>query len=115
MLGFLHKRSLRQCHPLIVEMLPLAAERGLQGAFHDKALYAYSEQVSSHRRLYDRSLFMYIHMYNRLPQVLVDSQSVKDFQARLTNIVRVRASRNQETWRRSFQDQQDLIDMLCGQ
>ena len=115
MLGFLHKRSLGLCHSLVKELLPLATDRGIVGDFHNKAMYTYSGEVSHHRRLYDRSIFKYVHMYNRLPQVVVDTSTVKEFQAKLTHIAKLRASRNQETWRQAYQEQGDLVAMLYGQ
>ncbi len=103
MLGFLHKRMLGECHPQIIDLLPLAIGQGVTGVFHDKALYAYSDQVSYNRQLYDRSLYNYVHMYNRLPQVLIDAASAKEFQTKLTHIVKLEAMRGQENWRQAFE------------
>ena len=67
LLGFLHKRVLGACHPALVQALPFAS--GLIANFHDKALHPFSGEVLyQRRRLYDRSLYSYIHMYNRLPR-----------------------------------------------
>ena len=114
LLGFLHKRTLRECHPLIIDLLPLAVDRGVSGDFHTKALYSYSGGVSNNRRLYERSLFRYIHMYNRLPQVLADAASVKELQSKLTHIAKVRAMRDEEDWRQVYQDQGHFIQTLYG-
>ena len=66
------------------------------------------------RRLFDRSLYAYILMYNRLPQALVDIPTVKDFQAKLTHLAKQRAMRDQEDWRSSFQHLSDLVRMFYG-
>ena len=66
------------------------------------------------RTLFDRSLYAYVLMYNRLPQELVDIQTVKDFQTKLTHVAKQRAMRDQEDWRSSFQHLADLVRMFYG-
>ena len=44
MFGFLHKRNLCYCHPLLVEALPFAS--GLDANYNSKALLSLSELVS---------------------------------------------------------------------
>ena len=83
--------------------------------FHNKALRPFTEQVHyCQRTLFDRSLYAYVLMYNRLPQELVDIQTVKDFQKKLTHLAKQRAMRDQEDWRSSFQHLPDLVRMFYG-
>ena len=113
-LGFLHKRCLGECHPLVCAALPFAADHGVIGNFHSKALYPFSDQVFYNRRLFDRSVYAYIHIYNRLPQVVVDASSVKEFRQKLPHLARLRAITDQGDWRSSFQDLGDLMRTLHG-
>ena len=108
MLGFLHKRALMKCHPLVANALPLLSDYGIIGAFHDKALFSHSDRIQYHRRLWSRSIFHFIHIYNRLPQALVDIPSVSAFQRRLTQAAKRVASADSERWRQSFQDLVEL-------
>ena len=107
MLGFLHKRNLGQCHPLVIAAFPLLSERGMTGA-HDKALFSHSETILYHRRLWSRSIFHFIHIYNQLPQSFVDIPSVSAFQRKLTQAAKGVASADNERWRKSFQDLVEL-------
>ena len=62
--------------------------------------------------MYNRSLYPYVRIYNRLPQAIVDLATVKEVQSKLTHLARMRAMEGQDGWRNSFQDLQDLVDML---
>ena len=77
MLGLLHKRVLGLSHPGVNEMFPIREQRA---PWHDKQLESYYNTVCSHARLYPRSIFHYVLIYNRLPQWLVDKKSVQAFQ-----------------------------------
>ena len=104
MLGFLHKRALGLCHPPIIAALPAADDHIAAGAFHNKALHSFDDKAIYQRRLYDRSLFAFIHMYNRLPQFIVDAATVSNFQSTLTRAAKSRAAAGDEHWRDWFQD-----------
>jgi hypothetical protein len=111
--GFLHKRVLGDCHPGVRAALPFWVATGAN--FHDKALHPFTENVQYCKRtLFDRSLYAYILMYNRLPQELVDIPTVKDFQKKLTHLAKQRAMRDQEDWRSSFQHLSDIVRMFYG-
>ena len=110
LLGFLHKRVIGQCHPALLSALPLAAD--LQANYHTKALHPFCELRQYNDRLFMRSLFAYILIYNRLPQVLVDTISVKNFQSKLTTLAKVRAQANRGDWRKCFQDCAEIHDMF---
>ena len=110
MLGFLHKRVLQLCHPSICEAFPFA--QGLDANYHSKALDPFSDEVRYQRRMYERSVYVYILMYNRLPQALVDLPSVSAFQSKLTHLAKEKARLNQEHWRCSFQDLTEIQAMF---
>ena len=79
-LGFLHKRILGTCHPTLVQVFPLAAP-----LLHNKTIDgSLLLQVRSHRALHARSIWPYIHIYNRLSQGMVDHRDMKSFQSHLT-------------------------------
>jgi hypothetical protein len=110
MLGFLHKRVLKLCHPSICEAFPFA--QGLDATYHTKALDPFSDEVRYQRRMYERSVYVYILMYNRLPQAIVDLPSVSAFQSKLTHLAKEKARLNQEDWRCSFQDLTEIQAMF---
>ena len=110
MLGFIQKRPLGICHPLLLQALPFAV--GLDANYNTKALDPFSGGVHYHGRLYERSLYMYILIYNRLPQVLVDLPSVAVFHAKLTHLAKQKALVDPGNWRSSFQSTADVADMF---
>ena len=63
-------------------------------------------------RLYRRSLYAYVLVYNRLPQTLADSPSVSSFQARLTHLAKEMVPNSEELWRGCFQDCQAIQHMF---
>ena len=118
LLGFLHKRVLGVCHPALFQALLFASGllEDYPAAYHDKALYPFSAEVLyQRRRLYDRSLYSYIHMYNRLPQAFIDLPTVSTFQSKLTHLTKERAKADSEHWRASFQDLSDVLKKLYDQ
>ena len=110
LLGLLHKRVLGKYHPGLAHVLPFA--EGLQADYHSKALHPYSDMQHYQARLYRRSLFAYVLIYNRLPQALVDLPSVKCFQSKLTHLAKHRAQIDQEGWRSSFQNCEEIVKMF---
>ena len=110
LLGLLHKRVLGKCHPGLVHVLPFA--EGLDANYHNKALEPFADMQRYQARLYMRSLFAYILMYNRLPQAIVDMPSVKSFQSKLTALAKLRAQTDQEGWRSSFQNCEEICKMF---
>jgi len=111
LLGFLHKRALGKCHPLVCDALPFAAA-GLCSNYHSKALHPFTEDVNYQSRLFNRSLYAYILIYNRLPQALVDRDSVKSFQGMLTHLAKMDATMGVEQWRGSFQSLESVHEMF---
>ena len=60
--------------------------------------------------MYFKSLWQYILIYNRLPQGLVDTQSVKTFQGKLTQIAKTRAGNNDPKFQNAVKTCEDLLD-----
>ena len=111
MLGILHKRVLGKCHPGVMAILPFARIDD-QADYNSKALDSFGDVVNFQVRFCQRSLFAYVHIYNRLPQALVDLSSVKSLQTKLTHLAKHRAQTDQEGWRRSFQDCDEIWQMF---
>jgi len=86
-LGFLHKRVLEECHPALIHALPFAPA-GLLARYHSNALDPRIGEITCQDRLYQRSLYGYILVYNRLRKPIADSPSVSSFQARLTHLAK---------------------------
>ena len=95
MLGFIHKRVQGTCHPALVKDLPFVSDRSY--TFHSKTLESHFNQVRAYRGLYNTSLWSYVLIYNRLPQGLIEQETVKSFQSKLTHIAKVRAQGNDPT------------------
>ena len=57
---------------------------------------------------------MYMLMYNIFFQEIVDLRSVRNFQNKLTKIVKTRAEQGDTNWRCSFQDCKDVVDYFYG-
>ena len=84
MLGFIHKRVQGTCHPVLVKDLPFVSDRSY--TFHAKTLESHFNQVRAYRGLYNTSLWSYILIYNRLPQGLIEQETVKSFQSKLLQL-----------------------------
>ena len=112
MLGFLHKRVLEACHPAMVKDLSFEAVQA--GRFHTSTLESHWSEVNSHTRLFNNSLYMYILMYNRLPQEIVDSTSVSCFQKKLITYAKDRAEQGNTNWRCAYKDCKDVVDYFYG-
>ena len=108
-LGFIHKRVLGECHPSVKAFLRFS---GIEGKWHDKQLETYSDSCICRQNLYYRALFGKIHVYNRLPQHLVQAPSVKEFQSRLTHAAKERCGNGDPMWRRAFQGCAELWKTL---
>ena len=101
-LGFLHKRGLGECHPGINFFLPFSSQN--YAWRHPKQLETQLEYCTCRPQLYWRSLFGLIHVYNRLPTHIVESTSVKVFQARLTAGARLRCHHWDPHWQKAYRD-----------
>ena len=110
LLGFLHKRVLGQCHPILLQAFPFDPDR--RWTRHDKTLLSYFEEVRGFRHVYDNSIWEYVLIYNRLTQGLVNTPSVTAFQSKLTQLTRMRAQQGDERWREAFQSCYDVMRTL---
>ena len=72
--------------------------------------------VRCNRALYSNPIYMYILIYNRLPQAIVDMESVSSFQGKLTQLAKLRAERDEgHNWRSAFQSCQDVVNFFYSQ
>ena len=110
MLGFLHKRTLGECHPALCAFLEVDQDQQLR--YNDRRLLSHFAEVRAHRRLYNNSLHMYVLMYNRLPQEIVELPSVTAFQAKLTSIAKDRARQDHPNWRCSYKNCKEVTDFF---
>jgi hypothetical protein len=100
MLGMIHKKVLGKCHPSFDALLP---PKGLvEEDRHSKQIYPHWNEVKAHRALFNRSIFGMVDIYNNLPQTFVDTQTVSEFQAKLTDIAKLRCERMDLEWSLSF-------------
>ena len=106
-LGFIHKRVLCKCHPALVQALPFVSDP--TGCYHSKTLASFLDGVRTSHALYFRSLWNYIHIYNRLSQELVDTTRIPTFQGELTQVAKFRAQRGDPKWRDAFQSCDDVL------
>ena len=99
-LGFLHKRILNQCHPAIKHLLSFS---GMPNACHPKQLETHLDKIIGRENLYFRSLFGIVGVYNRLPEALVNIESVKVFQRILSTAAKRRCQQSWDPdWKSSF-------------
>ena len=57
---------------------------------------------------------MYCRMYNMLPQCLVELESVKNFQSKLTHLAKTRAEHGMDNWRQAYQSCLEIHNMFRG-
>ena len=108
-LGFIHKRALHKCHPALPEALPFDTD-----LYHNRTMLSRLEEVRAFPALYDRSLWNYILIYNRLPQELVNSESVTTLQGKLTQLAKTRVERGDPNWRDTYQSDGDTVRLFHG-
>ena len=98
-LGFLHKRILGQCHEAIMAFFP---RKPHVCPWHDKQIESYLSMCTGRRALYERSIFQMVHVYNRLPQEVIDIDNISGFQACLTSMAKRRCIAGTSNWRQTF-------------
>ena len=112
LLDFLHKHVICLYHPALPVDLPFAPGHIIR--HHDKTSKSHYDEVRSHAQLYNRSLYMYVLIYNRLPHELVMSPSVSSSQSQLTKLVKERANNGDPSWRTAFRDCKEVTDFFYG-
>ena len=80
-LGMFHERVLGLAHPIFNRLLPFHQNEmhGASTGTHSKQLYGHILDADHQLHLHNRSIFGMVHIYNRLPQDYVDSDTVKKF------------------------------------
>ena len=103
-LGLLHKRVLGLSHPIFQRLLPFHVEvfGSLPAGGHNKQLYGHLHEVSFQMVMFCQSIFGLVHVYNRLPQNVVDCETISNFQRCLTLSVREACRDGVEDWALSF-------------
>jgi len=99
-LGLLHKRVLGIAHPIFNKLLPYHLEifGSLRQGEHNKQLYGHGNEIHFQHGLHRRSIFGMVHIYNRLPQEIVDCACVSSFQRELTLIARKKCEGGNPDW-----------------
>ena len=105
LLGFIHKRVLGECHMAVKTLLPFS---DIENRWHSKQLETHIDNCVGRHTLYWRSLFGLIHVYNRLPEHIINVNSVKEFQSRLTQSARQRCSDWDANWAKAFRNCAEL-------
>ena len=99
MLGFLHKRNLPDAHDDMIVLFP--PRRGRPNGGHDKQMWNILTMQSENTfqtELARRSIFSLVHVYNAVPQRIVNCSSVSDFQRDLTNVARIKLDLQHANW-----------------
>ena len=98
MLGFLHKCNLPNAHPDLLELFPQAPG---PGGVHNKQLWnimTFYRECSFYPALARRTVFHLVHVYNALPQRVVDCKEISDFQHELTEMARIKCRQGHDNW-----------------
>ena len=107
MLGLIHKRVLGLAHPAFDRLLPLQpasyyeANAGNPFLRHDKQIYNHNRECSNNA-MFQRSIFSLISLYIRLPQRIINKDTISTFQSELTFIAKRRCRDGTEGWQFSF-------------
>ena len=114
-LGFIHQCTLQECHPTLPRLLPMPVQtKTIATYLHTMQVDPQLSRVSSRSALYFRSLYHFVLIYNRLPQELVNLDSVSAFQSQLTKFAKLRADRGETTWRNAYEDCGDVMRFFHG-
>ena len=102
MLGSLHKIVLRQAHPDIQVIFPLAPTDQFHYHYHTRLAESRHNQQILVREggtdLFCRSVFGLMQVYTLLPQDWVNSRSVHNFQSKITQCARMACLNGLESW-----------------
>jgi hypothetical protein len=106
---------LQECDPALSHLLPMAEQTGTAASYlHTRQVDPRLSDGHSHNALYFKSLYHFVLIYNRLPQELVDLDSVSAFQNQLTKFAKSRADRGETTWRNAYEDCGDVMRFFHG-
>jgi len=103
-LGMLHKRVLGLSHPIFAELLPFHFDRfgSYRRGEHNRQLYGHIMEIQFQHALHFRSPFAMVYVYNRLPQAIVDCDTISAFQCNLTAMAKSSCQNGDANWARSF-------------
>jgi len=103
-LGLLQKRVLGKAHPVFQKLLPFYADvfGNLRPGDHDRQLYGHNLDIKFQCVLYSRSIFGMVHVYNHLPQNVVNEKTVSGFQKLLTLTARQICQEGIQDWKKCF-------------
>ena len=87
----------RRNHPALCQALPFGPV-GIAAGYHPKPLEIFSGEIMCNDKMYERSLYAFTRIYNRLPQSLADMPSVSALQARLTHMAKEKVTQGHEDW-----------------
>ena len=99
MLGFLHKCNLPDAHEDMLLLFPRRTARA-HGAQNKRLWHKMPLDISCtcQPELRRRSLFSLVHVYNALPQSIVNCDSISDFQHELTEVARKKLHLHHNNW-----------------
>ena len=104
-LGLIHKRVLGLAHTEFEKFMPFVPASYYESRVrprHNKMLSTRRSDIIYRHAIFNRSIFGSVDIYNRLPQWLVDIDSVSGFQHELTAIAKTRCDNGIEDWQFSF-------------
>lgn len=115
MLGFLHKCNLPHAHADVLKLFPRMGSAG--AGFHSKQLWdimTLDRGCTFQPELRRRSLFRLVHVYNALPQSVVNCTTVHEFQHELTEMARHKLRQEHDDWQtflspRTFDDSRGIV------
>ena len=99
MLGFLHKVNLPDVHDDMLALFPPKAQTSY--AAHNKQLWSLmqlSSECTFYPEMAQRSIFYLVHVYNALPQHVIDCKDITSFQHGLTELARTKLQHAQHDW-----------------
>jgi len=99
MLGFLHKANLPNAHDDMLALFPPRPRMSIDP--HDKQLWnimGLSRECTFYPEMATRTIFHLVHVYNKLPQHIVDQTEICDFQSALTEVARRKLTLGHDNW-----------------
>ena len=76
---------------------------------HKKQLLNHSSSIMFREGLWRRSLFGLVYTFNRLPQHVIDSESVSDFQSYLTQFLKTHCAASTLNWQFMFDAEENVL------
>ena len=99
MLAFLHKANLPNAHDDMLFLFPPRPRMSIDP--HDKQLWnimGLSRDCTFYPEMATRTIFHLVHVYNKLPQHIVDQVEISDLQSALTDAARRKLTLGHQDW-----------------